>query len=189
MDINDFNSLLSKYQHKGILVDTNILVLWFVGTANRERIAKFKRTETFLPEDYDLLVKVLNRFSKMVTTPNILTEVNSLINQNGEPDRSRCLEVFAQTVAKTEEFYIESSKVVTTNKFTTFGLTDCSIINLAKDNYLVLTDDFTLADYLGRQEVDVINFNHIRVLGWNMKKVSAARSLPQKTNKKPKNKK
>ncbi len=59
MDINDFNSLLSKYQHKGILVDTNILVLWFVGTANRERIAKFKRTETFLPEDYDLLVRVL----------------------------------------------------------------------------------------------------------------------------------
>lgn len=75
------NFLFQKYKNKGILVDTNILLLWIVGHVNRNRISKFNRTEQFLPEDYDLLVKLLNYFGQIITTPNILTEVNSLVNQ------------------------------------------------------------------------------------------------------------
>jgi len=159
-------SLFQKYKQKGILIDTNILLLWFVGTVNRERISKFNRTENFVPEDYDSLVQILSYFNKIVTTPNILTEVNSLANQLGEPERSQCLSVFAQRVASLKEFYLESQEVVKTESFTKLGLTDCSIINLAKNKYLVLTDDFKLANYLQKLEIDTINFNNIRVYGW-----------------------
>lgn len=161
-------SLFEGYRQKGILIDTNILLLWFVGTVNRERIAKFKRTEQFLPEDYDLLVQILSYFSKIITTPNILTEVNSLANQLGEPERSQCFAIFAQGVAtKLDEFYIESQTAVSEEKFTKFGLTDCGILNLASNRYLVLTDDLKLANYLQKSGVDTINFNHIRVYGWS----------------------
>jgi len=37
--------LFPKYKEKVILIDTNILLLWFVGMVNRERILKFNRTE------------------------------------------------------------------------------------------------------------------------------------------------
>ena len=164
------SSLFQKYKQKGILIDTNILLLWFVGTVNRERISKFNRTEKFVPEDYDLLLQILSDFNKIVTTPNILTEVNSLANQLGEPERSQCLSVFAEGVARLNESYLESTEVVRTDSFTKFGLTDCGIATLAKNKYLVLTDDLKLASYLQKIEIDTINFNNIRPSGWKYKK-------------------
>lgn len=169
--MKDFvRSLFQKYKQKGILIDTNILLLWFVGTVNRERISKFNRTEKFVPEDYDTLLQLLSDFNKIVTTPNILTEVNSLANQLGEPERSQCLSVFAEGVARLNESYLESTEVVRTDNFTKFGLTDCGIATLAKNKYLVLTDDFKLTNYLKNIGIDTINFNHIRPYGWKLKK-------------------
>jgi rRNA-processing protein FCF1 len=159
-------SLFSKYKQKGILIDTNILLLWFVGSTNRARISLFNRTEKFLPEDYDTLVEILSYFSKKVTTPNILTEVNSLVDKLGEPERSKCFSIFARDLTILDELYIESSIATQTEKFAKFGLTDCGIINVAREQYLVLTDDLKLANYLQKLGIDTINFNNIRVYGW-----------------------
>ncbi|MBE9049587.1 hypothetical protein IQ243_04045 [Nostocales cyanobacterium LEGE 11386] len=159
-------ALFQSYKQKGVLIDTNILVLWFVGTVNRPRISQFNRTEKFLPEDYDLLVSILSYFSKIVTTPNVLTEVNSLINQIGEPERSQCYSVFTQAMTTLDEFYIESVHAVQLDNFTKYGLTDCGIVSLAKNQYLVLTDDFKLANYLQKISIDTINFNNLRTYGW-----------------------
>ncbi|MBW4466340.1 MAG: hypothetical protein KME07_13020 [Pegethrix bostrychoides GSE-TBD4-15B] len=164
--MNEIKSLFSRYRQKGVLVDTNILLLYFVGITNRERISRFNRTQNFIPEDYDLLLQLLSYFQTVATTPNILTEVNSFVNQLGEPERSQCFAFFAQGISTFEETYLESSGVVTGQQFTTFGLTDCGILSFAKDRYLVLTDDLRLAVYLQRQGVDTVNFNNIRVLGW-----------------------
>lgn len=160
------NFLFQKYKNKGILVDTNILLLWIVGHVNRNRISKFNRTEQFLPEDYDLLVKLLNYFGQIITTPNILTEVNSLVNQLGEPERSQGLYVLGHLGSRLNELYLKSQEVVQLDRFTKFGLTDCGILKICPKQYLVLTDDLKLAHYLQTQEVDVLNFNHIRVYGW-----------------------
>jgi rRNA-processing protein FCF1 len=80
------------------------------------------------------------------------------------------LYVFAKGVATLDESYLESRDVVRTDSFTKFGLTDCGIPTLAKNKYLVLTDDFKLANYLQKIEIDTINFNHIRPSGWKLKK-------------------
>jgi rRNA-processing protein FCF1 len=164
------DDLFPKSKQKGILIDTNILLLWFVGTVNRERISKFNRTEKFVPEDYDILVKILSYFNKIVTTPNILTEVNSLADKLGEPERSKCLSVFAEGVTRLNESYLKSTEAVRTDSFTKFGLTDCGIATLAKNKYLVLTDDLKLASYLQKIGIDTINFNNIRPSGWKYKK-------------------
>ncbi len=52
------------------------------------------------------------------------------------------------------------------DNFTKYGLTDCGIVTLAKNKYLVLTDDFKLANYLQKVGIDTINFNNIRTYGW-----------------------
>ena len=155
------------YRQRGILIDTNILLLHFVGTVNRERISRFNRTEKFIPEDYDLLQRILTYFQKIVTTPNILTEVNSLANQLGEPERSQCFSIFSKIISNMNESYIESRTITNTKNFAKFGLTDCGILNVARGKYLVLTDDLKLANYLQNVGVDAINFNNIRILGWN----------------------
>ncbi|MEH2353943.1 PIN domain-containing protein [Nostoc sp.] len=162
-------SLVRRYSQKGILIDTNILLLFLVGNVNRERITRFNRTQQFIPEDYELLLEFIARFQKLVTTPNILTEVNSLANQLGEPERSQCFGIFAQFVKNVDlldEYYVNSLDAVNTEKFIKFGLTDSGILTLSKEKYLVLTDDFKLASYLQSVEVDVINFNNIRIFNW-----------------------
>ncbi len=161
------SQLIEGYKSRGILIDTNILLLWCVGTVNPKRISKFNRTEKFLPEDYKTLLKILQFFSKIVTTPQILTEVNSLVNQIGEPERSQCLQVLAEQMALLDEFYIASAEIGKTDKFTKYGLTDCGIVEVARNKYLVLTDDLTLAGYLGKIGIDTLNFNNIRPYGWH----------------------
>ena len=157
--------LFGKYKRKGVIVDTNILLLLFVGSVNKKRISKFNRTENFSPEDYDLLVEIISYFSKIVVTPNILTEVSNFINQLKEPERSQSVESLAKAVTKWDEFYVESITATQVEKFTKFGLTDSGIISLAPGKYLVLTEDFPLANYLQSIGVDTVNFNHIRKSG------------------------
>lgn len=162
----DIASLFPLYRQKGILIDTNILLLYFVGSVNRQRISKFNRTQQFLPEDFDLLQSILAYFQEVVTTPNVLTEVGNLMNKLGEPERSECFKVFSQGILSFNEIYIESRTISINEKFAKFGLTDCCILNVAKNQYLVLTDDLKLAVYLQSQGVDTVNFNNLRVYNW-----------------------
>jgi len=76
------------------------------------------------------------------------------------------LEIMKIGIRQMQEFYIESSNTVEVEGFTTFGLTDTGIISLARDRYLVLTDDLRLAHYLQKIGIDTVNFNNIRVYGW-----------------------
>ena len=162
--IESETQLVAKYARKGIVVDTNLLLLLFVGYTNRERIQRFSRTEKFTPSDYDVLGNFLNNFSKIVVTPNILTEVNSMLNQLGDPERSQCAGLFGQLISNYDEQYVVSQEVSRQESFVRFGLTDCGIMNVAKDQYLVITEDLKLAYHLQSMGIDVINFNHIRIL-------------------------
>ena len=158
-----YKSLYQKYRQKGILIDTNILLLWVVGTANPDRIEKFKRTEKFKVKDYHLLLQIFADCSKVVTTPHILTEVSNLAGQLQDPDKTQAFLAIAKATEKLCEEYQTSDRITKGDGFTKFGLTDCAITELARNSYLVLTDDLRLAHYLeNSQQIDTINFNHIR---------------------------
>lgn len=160
-------SLFAKYRQSGILVDTNILLLYVVGLTNKQRIPIFPRTEKFISKDFELLNRILKSFQRIVTTQSVLTEVSNLANQLGEPERSKCMGIFAAEIKKLEEPYCASRELSDDPKFQKFGLTDCGISRLSYNRYLVLTDDFPLSQYLATQGIDAINFNNIRKLGWS----------------------
>ncbi len=166
--MNYLEDLLSRYRNKGILVDTNLLLVYFVGMYDPDRISRFNRTAAFTIEDFELLSRLLAFFSKVVTTPNILTEVNSLSNKFPDDLKPAFYPVFAKRLTVLDEQYIASNKVSSLHHFNRFGLTDSGIISLAVGSYLVLTDDFKLSGYLQGINVDVINFNHIRSVTWNI---------------------
>lgn len=76
------NSLISLYRNRGVLIDTNLLVLLLVGTYDRNRVERTKRIrDRFRAEDFDILTAVLNQFETQVTTPHILTETSNLLGQ------------------------------------------------------------------------------------------------------------
>ncbi|MGB9177797.1 MAG: PIN domain-containing protein [Pyrinomonadaceae bacterium] len=161
-----FEELLRRYRKKGLLIDTNLLLLYFVGRYDPNRISKFKRTMIFTIKDFYILSEIFEFFAKVVTTPNILTEVSNLSNQLPNEIKPSYFSVFAKHLVKLEENYITSIKIGSLKHFKNFGLTDSGIIDLVKDKYLVLTDDLRLAAYLQNARIDVINFNNIRALNW-----------------------
>jgi len=161
---NAVAELIGRHWSRGVLIDTNVLLLLFVGGFDRDLVPRFKRTRQFTPEDYDLLARLVEAFERIVTTPNILSEVNSLCGQLGEPARTEYFRIFARRIRTLDEHYVASKDVSTIEQFPKLGLTDSGILHLAGEQYLVLTDDFELEGFLRNAKIHVLNFNHIRPL-------------------------
>lgn len=85
------------------------------------------------------------------------------MNQLGEPERSKCYSMFANRIHALQEAYIPSREIVSSDwPFLQYGLTDCGIAILSRNQYLVLTDDLKAANYLNSQGVETLNFNNLR---------------------------
>jgi hypothetical protein len=158
--------LLARYRSKGLLIDTNLLLLYIIGIYDQDRIPKFKRTMTFTIDEFLLLSTVFDSFDKIITTPSILTEVSNLSGQLPNKLHSYFYSEFAIRIPILEERYTYSGTISASDHFNKFGLTDSGIVDVAKDNYLVLTDDLKLFGYLQNLGIDAINFNHIRSIAW-----------------------
>ena len=155
----------SKRKH-GLLIDTNLLLLLFIGTYELSLIQRFKRTAQFSEDDFFLLKNIISQFPKIYTTPSILTEVSNLSNQLPNKMKEEYYSVFAKQLEFLEETHISSISLSNKREFLKFGLTDASIVTIAQNQSVVITVDFPLANYLGGLGLSIINFNHIRGLVW-----------------------
>jgi rRNA-processing protein FCF1 len=148
----------------GVLVDTNILVLYIIGTLDPDLIRKHKRTSKFLPTDYRLLDGLLRRFRRIVTTPNVLTEVSNLVDQIGGETGPKLQALLGGLVETSfEEHYVQSVDASKEEEFQRLGLADSSILLLAREDLLVLTDDRHLYMALLNRGIEAINFDHVRL--------------------------
>lgn len=116
-------------------------------------------------EDFELLTIFLRQFARIVTTPNILTEVSNLSNALPEAKKAEYFTWFANRLTLLKEEYVRS-EVAFGSRWAKFGLTDAAIAEIARNRYLVLTDDFRLSQALQDEGIDTLNFNHIRELNW-----------------------
>ena len=157
----DLAKQLNAYRRRGLLVDANLLLLYFLGSHDRKQISSNKRLATFSVEDFDLIVRVLKLFSRLVTTPNILTEVSNLSNAIAASERAAYFDRMSTMLTLLKEEYVPSTKALL-NRWARFGLTDAAIAEIAKNQYLVLTDDLRLSYALQNDGIATINFNQLR---------------------------
>jgi len=163
--IEQLRQFVSRYRRSGVIVDTNILLLYFIGRFAPDQISRFKRTDTFDLDDFTFLKLLLSQFDRLLTTPAILAEVSNLSAQLGEPLRTTYFESFRNEITLLDERYIRSDDAASGGCFIRLGLTDSGIHLLARQN-LVLTVDLQLYLFLLSENLDAINFNHLRPLGW-----------------------
>jgi hypothetical protein len=161
----DALGLIEKHRAKGVLVDTNLLVLYLVGTVNRQRILNFKRTGDFDIEDYDLLVRLIDWFGKLIATPHVLSQVSDLTDLTGN-ELAEVRALFKLLVEQIEERYDGSRSLVGDPAFERFGLTHAAVATVCSRGILVLTTDSRLQLALQKRNVDSLNFNHVRPLAW-----------------------
>jgi hypothetical protein len=163
----DARSLIEKHRAKGVLVDTNLLVLFLVGTVNKRRILDFKRTQSFAIKDFELLRRLIAWFGKLIATPHLLSQVSDLVDLPGKELR-QIRQLFKTVVEQhVEESYDESRVLVADPDFARLGLTDAAIATVCSRGILVLTSDVQLQLALQRRNADALNFQHVRQLAWN----------------------
>ncbi|MCJ8205800.1 PIN domain-containing protein [Pseudomonas sp. RGM2987] len=158
------DAYIKQYRKKGIIVDTNLLLLVIAG--GTPSIVDFKRTSGYTSDDYLLLINVIDKFEKLISTPHILAELSNLTNGLYGKHLQEFYETLKNSLSSISEIHCPALDISKDFELFPYGLADVGIIAAAKNNYLVLTDDLRVASFAHQHCVDVINFNHLREANW-----------------------
>ena len=160
--------LISQHARQGILIDTNVLLVLLVGLVDQGLVGRFKRTESYTPEDFQLVLRLVQGFRRIITTPHILAELTNL-SPTGREHR-KAARYFGQLVAVLRRAYehpVAKDVMLGSALLPRIGFTDLSIIEAAKNgHYLVLTDDWRASECARAQGCAVLNLNHLRGAAW-----------------------
>jgi len=159
--------LIGKYIKRGILVDSNLALLYLVGGYDLRLVGdgKYNKLSKYAVEDYELLLRLKNLFKKAVTTPHVLTEVSNLTNDLPEQTKAECLRRFRATFAEIDELPIASMEAAKRQDFHFLGLTDSGLAMVSRE-YLIVSDDARLVKKMNDSGLEALNFNHLRM--WHL---------------------
>jgi hypothetical protein len=152
-------------QARRVLLDTNLLLLYLVGSCAPDWILRHKRTASYRIDEFKLLCAILSWVRILVVTPNIMTETSNLARQIGDPERrSEIMKRLAMISQHSDERYVESANLAAAfpRQFLRLGVTDAGIIDLCKQGFVVLTDDLSLYLEVERLGGNAVNFQHLR---------------------------
>lgn len=132
-----------------VALDSNVLALFIVGVFNRKAISSHRRLEAYRAEDFDKLVGLIAPYWNVVTTPQSLAEVSSLLEYDKRTAR-RTLGILKAMLqgdyasGQLQEELLWSKELVQEDSFMWLGLTDASFVELAKKGIPVITADARL---------------------------------------------
>lgn len=149
----------------GYFIDANLLVLLVVGSVGRGLIAKHRRLQGYTSEDYEILIKLLERVEQVFVTPNTLTETSNLLAQHADPERSRFFDRLRFIIQESKEVTVASAQASSNSAFNRLGLTDAALLEAVTPDTPLVTVDLKLylAATASGQEV-AVNFAHLRDL-------------------------
>lgn len=150
--------LIERTRRRGVLVDTELLLLYLVGRHDPRLIGRYRRLEQFIRKDFAIVNALIRFYDRLVTTPNILTEVSNLSDKLG----AKYLDHFTKEVTVFDEVYVPSREAIAAPELRELGIADAVTARCAEEGILILTKDFPLSQRLAHRGLNVINFNHIR---------------------------
>ncbi|MFB3891445.1 MAG: PIN domain-containing protein [Phycisphaerae bacterium] len=156
-------TIVAEHATKGVLPDTNVLLLFLVGSFDKGFIREFKRTAMYTADDYEIIRRLLGGFQKIVITPHVLTEVSNFSMKITEPKLSRYLAVLVKTILQYKEHHVPKESILPSPLLPKLGVTDLSIMEAAREEgCLVLTDDWPATNALRKAGCHVLNFSNLR---------------------------
>lgn len=146
-----------------LAIDTNLLVLYVVGTVSRPLITRHKRLKAYTTTDFDLLSEVVVQFDRLVATPNALTETSNLVVQGIlDPLRANLLGALKRLIDAMDERYCPSIEAASDPEFLSLGVADSAWLGALEPAVTLITDDLGLYLAALRRGANVQNFTHMR---------------------------
>jgi hypothetical protein len=144
-----------------IALDTNVLALLVVGLTNKTYIHKHSRTRQFTETDFDVLVDLISVFNEAVVTPNALSELFNLLDEGRDPMRAEIWAQFRYFIRNTKELYVVSTGLSDRDEFVRLGITDCSMLEIAKNDIAILSTDGALCRAALKNGYKAQNFTYL----------------------------
>lgn len=143
--LKDPNSLylIRAYSNHGLVIDTNLLILDFVGDYNTSKITSYKRTALYTVKDYYLLQALIKSFRKVIVNQPILTEAFNLIDSLNNIENFKLNQHLIQRLQRFAEVNYTNRDILGMQSFIKYGFADASLDYLSSNN-LILTDDLRL---------------------------------------------
>ena len=143
-------------------IDTNLLVLFVVGSANRKFIATHPRTKTFTLDDYDRLCRFIYALNRVFVTPNTLTETSNLLKH---PRDKQAIERLRILIENSDEIVVASATATRNSAFGRLGLTDAVLMEAVSVARPLITVDLNLySAVLSKGKEAAFNFTYIQGL-------------------------
>ena len=150
--------LIDKYKSKGLLLDSNLLLLYLVGAVDPDLVGggQYQRFSSFKAQEVVLLRQLISTFNRVVTTAHVLTEVSNLVGSRNDYSR-RVLTAFVDTLEIIGEQHLSSYKIARRGEFTYLGLIDSVLAELAGD-FLVVSNDGRMVDMLRQSGIEALKW-------------------------------
>jgi hypothetical protein len=143
---------------RDVIIDTNIFILFLAGQINENKIKNYTRNSLYTKEDYYLLINILSNYDRIITSPNILTEVDNILNRITGEDKYKYLLLVKTIYKQTIEKYIRTETISQNWYFDTLGITDTAILMMAKESELLISGDSSLCDYAKSLNIKTFDF-------------------------------
>ena len=149
----------------GYFIDANLLVLFVVGRASPDLIAKHRRLSDYSVEDYYILLNKLKSVERVLVTPNTLTEASNLLAYHTEPELSLLFDALRNIIRDCVEVVVKSEVASSRSEFNRLGLTDSALLEVVSEDTPLITVDVDLyLAALQEGQNSALNFAHIRNL-------------------------
>lgn len=156
----------------GLILDTNMLILYIIGETNENEITKNDLTNRYSPELYYLIKNLVikSKYGSPIITPHTVSEVSHHLkldsnhkkknrNIKFSPWLDKSLNVFRDSREehiKTKDIIESRSDII--NELAHYGIPDLSIVDLSEqEDYAVLTDDTELYDHIYKKGQKVMS--------------------------------
>ena len=162
----DYLDYCIKCATKGVIFDTNVLLVFLIGLWDAKVISKFNRTSSYTEDDFELLLLIANKVGRIVITPHILTEACNLSDTLNKKHGYRIYEVITMMLKDTKERRQEAIRLTADPLFNYLGIADMSLIDASKRHHLIVTDDLMCATTINDSGGLAININNLRGTDW-----------------------
>jgi len=157
----------SKCRAKGILLDTELLLLLCVGIYKPQLVEKSKITNKYSLDDFNMVANIAAQYSPLYVSPHVLAEFSNHSDKLGSKIMREFYSSIKIILKKQFEVFIPKDVIIDEDYMPALGFADVSMMRICEEKRCVLfTSDWQLCGICESKALDVVNFNHILGTKW-----------------------
>jgi predicted nucleic acid-binding protein len=152
---------------KALLLDSNLLVLFIVGSAGENLIGRHNCLDAFDVDDYRQITSMIAGASRLILVAHVLVETSNLIRQISEPAKSEVTAILKLLIDRFPEEAVSSADATIHTQYLRLGLTDAVLLTLSiTPNAVLFTADHDLYGAATGEGREAYNFFHFKASGF-----------------------